>query len=313
MIKEFIGYGKTVEEATAAAKTGLNAPDTADINIEVISMPKKKVLGLFGGNDASVKAWFDDKRNETKKSAGKAAVKNTAKSPKAAPKKAPAKAAADRAQEAKTDKKPENTRRAGDAARTDITQSDIDETKAYLEAILKGLSIDDAVVSASVKDSVIMFDIECGEYGIIIGHRGETLDAIQYLTSISTKSSSAGYIRVIINVANYRERRAKTLSELALKNANYVQRTHRKYVFEPMNPYERRIIHTTVQEVDGVESFSIGTGADRKVIIVPEGGERRNNGQYGGAKRVQRPKAAAAPKADRADLPKFGKIERPAE
>ena len=66
MIKEFIGTGKTVAEATAAAKTGLNAPAMADINVEVIVMPKSKVLGLFGGRDAQVKAWYDDGRKERK-------------------------------------------------------------------------------------------------------------------------------------------------------------------------------------------------------------------------------------------------------
>lgn len=312
MIKEFTGYGKTVEEATAAAKTGLNAPETADINIEVISIPKKKVLGLFGGNDAAVKAWYEDGRREKPKRTP-APAKSTAKKEPA--KKAPAKPAPKAGRAANTKKaavKNETAGKASAAPRTEIAENDIAETKAYLEAILKGLNIEDAVITTSVEDAGIVFEIECSEYGIIIGHRGETLDAIQYLTSISTKSSSAGYIRVIINVANYREKRAKTLRELALKNANYVQRTHRKYVFEPMNPYERRIIHTTVQEVAGVESFSIGAGADRKVMIVPEGGERRQG--YSQQRRTSAPaRSTAPPKADRADLPKFGKIEKPAE
>ena len=75
MIKEFIGKGKTVEEATAAAKAGLNAPALASINVEVIQMPKKKTLGLFGGHDAEVRAWFDDGKSEKKPQPKKAPAK----------------------------------------------------------------------------------------------------------------------------------------------------------------------------------------------------------------------------------------------
>ena len=305
MIKEFIGTGKTVEEATAAAKTGLNAPAMADINIEVIVMPKSKVLGLFGGRDAQVKAWYNDTRKDKKSKPKKDnAAKNTAKKEEKKPQ---------QKKEAPKKEKPvhENAVKAQKAepiekeAVEKITAADVDTelAVAYLKDILKGLKVEDAQVTASVADGALQMEIDCEDYGIIIGRRGETLDSLQYLTSLAVKKSCDKYVRVVINVGNYREKRMDTLRNLARKNANYVLRTGRRYTFEPMNPYERRIIHTTIQEIDGVESLSIGYGQDRRVVLQSTDGPRsRKGGNNAPAKRTE-------PKSDRADLPKFGKIE----
>ncbi len=323
MKKEFIGYGKTVEEARASAELGLNAPDTAEVKTEVVCLPKAKVLGIFGGKQASVKAYYEIKEPVQKNSKKKNNSKNN-KNDKNSNKKPVDKKPQKQQQKSKPDQNDQNTSNnekadvqkqsaSSNDDKNNIPQSDIDKTKNYLESIIKGLKIEDAVISASTKDGNIYFEIECSEYGILIGHRGETLEAIQYLASISTKNSCSGYRRVIINVANYRERRDKTLEELARKNALYVQRTHKKYVFEPMNPYERRIIHTTVQEFEGIESYSIGSGADRKVIIVPQGSNNKQNDKHEQSQKNQQTtsKVSSTPRADRADLPKFGKIEKP--
>ncbi len=295
MIKEFIGKGKTVEEATAAAKAGLNAPALASINVEVIQMPKKKTLGLFGGHDAEVRAWFDDGKSEKKPQPKKAPAKKTETKPQA--KKAAPKAEVPAESAPKAEK-----------ANAEITQADAQVAVDYLKAILNGFGITDAVVNAQVNDGVIEAEIECEDYGIIIGRRGETLDSLQYLTSLAVKKNCDKYVRVTVNVGNYREKRMETLKNLAHKNANYVLRTGRRYTFEPMNPYERRIIHTAVQEIDGVESLSVGYGQDRKVIIQPIGGVRPRPRRTSGYSSTTAP-ANATPKADRADLPKFGKIE----
>ena len=320
MIKEFIGTGKTVEEATAAAKTGLNAPAMADINIEVIVMPKSKVLGLFGGRDAQVKAWYNDTRKEKKQkpkkeNAAKNTVKKEEKKPqqkKDAPKKERpaqknAQANAPKVQkEAKADSAVKAEPMENEEAIEKITAADVDTNVAvaYLGEILKGLKVEDANITACVADGALQMEIDCEDYGIIIGRRGETLDSLQYLTGLAVKKSCDKYVRVVINVGNYREKRTETLRNLARKNANYVLRTGRRYTFEPMNPYERRIIHTTIQEIDGVDSLSIGYGQDRRVVLQSTDGPRsRRGGNSAPAKRT------AAPKSDRADLPKFGKIE----
>lgn len=321
MIKEFIGTGKTIEEATKAAHAGLNAPSSADVKIEVVAMPQKKLFGLFGGSDAKVKASYDDGKKEKKMQPRKDAPKKEAPKKEASKKKAPSK---------KETPKPVKAEKAEKAAKApqaekpkeklNLAQKDLDYACAYLKSMIEGLQVKDPQITAHIADGTVEMEIDCADYGIIIGRRGDTLDALQYLTSLAIKKQTDKYVRVTLNVGNYREKRVETLRNLAKKNAAYVLRTGRRYTFEPMNPYERRILHTTVQEIEGVESRSIGFDLDRRVVLEPEGGVKSNGygGRRGGSgyskrgsnRSASRPAAAnAAPKADRADLPKFGKIE----
>ena len=203
-----------------------------------------------------------------------------------------------------------------------LSDADLNSACLYLKRLIEGLQVEDPQVAGILKDGLVEITIDCEDYGIIIGHRGETLDALQYLTSLQIKKQTDKYVRVALNVGNYREKRQETLKNLAKKNAAYVLRTGKRYTFEPMNPYERRILHTAIQEVEGVTSRSIGVDQNRRVVLEPEGGvtntssdrERYNRGGRGGRRGGNRSagsKPAAAPKADRADLPKFGKIEVP--
>ena len=300
MIKEYIGTGKTIEEATNAAKAGLNAPLTANVKFEVIVRPQKKFLGLFGGADAQVKASYDDGVKE--KEHNKKQPKKNNQKKKEAPKKEAIKKEVNSQAEALKESKAEEPKK--DAPKS----VDLEYAKSYLSEILKGLNINDAKIDAVYESGVITMELECEDYGIVIGRRGETLDSIQYLLSLAMKKKSGGYVRVSINIGDYREKRNETLRQLARKHASYVLRTGKRYTFEPMNPYERRIIHTTIQEIKGVESRSIGYNQDRRVVLEPEGGvksrtdsKRRSSAAPSAAQRT--------PKADRADLPKFGKIE----
>ena len=125
--------------------------------------------------------------------------------------------------------------------------------------------------------------------GIIIGKRGQTLDSIQYLVNLVVNKGTAPYISVTLDTENYRERRKETLESLAYNLARKVKHTGKNVVLEPMNPYERRIIHTTVQKVNGAISWSEGEDMGRHVVIGPdpkvkqsfrprrEGGRPRNN------------------------------------
>lgn len=311
---EYIGKGKTREDASAAAKSGLlaelskagvKAPNEADIHEEVITMPKKKILGIFGGCDAEVKVCYEDGKKERRPQPKKAKApsekreashKKSGKPAPAVKKEAPKKA---------------EPAAASNESEVKITEKDVDMNAAnsYLAEMLKGLKINDVKVESKVIDGVLEMTVECEDYGIIIGRRGETLDSLQYLTSLAVKKTSGKYVRVVLNVANYREKRAETVKNLARKNANYVLRTGRRYTFEPMNPYERRIIHTTIQEIEGVDSMSVGFGNERKVVLQPTGGvkyQSRNDG-----KRHQSSGRAPAQKASSAqkDFTKFGKIE----
>lgn len=320
MIKEYIATGKTLDEAIAAAKTGINAPDKflLDVHTEVLEYPRKKILGLFGGADAKVRAYYDDGVSEKKQKnarknkpnkkqnsqqTNKPQPKKTEKANKPAPKKETR--AAEKAEPVKTE------------AKRDFPESvDLEYAKSYLAEIIKGLNIEGATLDASYNEGVVSIELSCEDYGIVIGRRGETLDSIQYLMSLAMKKHTNAYVRVAINVGNYREKRNETLRHLAEKNSAYVLRTKRRYTFEPMNPYERRVIHTAVQEIEGVESRSIGSNQDRRVVIEPVGGAIKAPRRDGGrGRRNDRPKATTSapenyvPKADRADLPKFGKIE----
>lgn len=305
-MKEFIGTGKTIEEAINQAKIGLNAPLTADIKTEIIAMPKKKVLGLFGGSDAKVRAFYEEAPKTASRSPKRNAPEKKKSKKQEVKKTVPAKAGTPKA-----DSKPQKPAQEEDAAKN----INLDYVCSYIKAMTDSFKIDDAEITAKLVDDVVEVTIECENYGIIIGRRGETLDAIQYLTSLAIKNITNKYVRVTVNVGDYRAKREETLKALAAKQAGFVSRTGRRYSFEPMNPYERRIIHTAVSELDGVVSRSIGMGNDRRVVIEPEGGVKYSPSPRRGGSRARSsaPKASAdanrEKRVDRADVPKFGKIE----
>jgi len=161
--------------------------------------------------------------------------------------------------------------------------SPIDKAVDYLLKMLKGMGIENVKADARMEGEDIVIDLDCGDdYGIIIGRRGETLDAIQYLTRLVVNKGNDDYLRVSINVGNYREKREKTLKSLAHKNAAKVAKFGKNITLEPMNPFERRIIHTAVQDVEGVTSHSVGADADRRVVITLKEGVKPTHQGKGG-------------------------------
>lgn len=149
----------------------------------------------------------------------------------------------------------------------------------YLKRVLGGMGIPDVTVKEICEDGHYRLDLDCGEnHGAIIGRRGETLDALQYLTSLVANRGAEEYIRISLNVGDYREKRDETLRGLARKNANQVLKYGRNVTLEPMNPYERRVIHTTIQEMEGVQSHSVGSDSDRRVVISLEEGVKPTHG-----------------------------------
>ena len=111
--------------------------------------------------------------------------------------------------------------------------------------------------------------------GILIGRRGETLDALQYLTSLQVNKGREGYIRVTLDTENYRAKREDSLRRLAQRMANRATKTGRKVVLEPMNPYERRVLHTALQNHPGVTTHSEGEEPNRRVVIMLAGQSER--------------------------------------
>lgn len=293
MTKECIKSAATIEEATAAALTELGLTDEDDYHVEVLKLPSKKILGLFGGSPAEVKVTVElpdapaekkaPRPEKKKKPAEKPQKKETAEKPKAAK---PAEKA-EKGDKAESAKAPAEKPLSFSERKARLTPTDAHEkTAAYIAELVRGLGLPECEVEAFENDEEILFELSCGEdYGIVIGRRGETLDAIQYLARMVENRGRQGYKRVGINIGDYREKREAALADLAKKDAARVLRTGRSLTLEPMNPYERRIIHTTIQEIDGVTSYSTGVDLDRRVIIAsenaPKGGARSGrSGDY---------------------------------
>ena len=159
----------------------------------------------------------------------------------------------------------------------------------YLRAVLETMGVTDYTMDVTEQDNHCTITLDGENLGFIIGRRGETLDALQYLTGLVGNRADNAYYRVTLDIGNYREKREQALVALARRLGAKTARTGSRNSLEPMNPYERRIIHTTVQEMEGVISWSVGSDPNRHVVIGPsddnpntEKGERRSRGGRGG-------------------------------
>ena len=199
------------------------------------------------------------------------------------------------------------------------------EAAAYLKSVLGEMGLPEATVEIRPVEAGAELVLGGDDIGFIIGHRGETLDALQYLASLVANHADGSYFRITLDVGNYREKRKETLESLGKKMAARAVKTGRNSSLEPMNPYERRIIHTAVQTVAGAKSWSEGVDQGRHVVIGPEGGERpqprrndrRGGGRNGGRRRPRsdRPRVnpaprAEGPKTDDPSTPIYGRIEK---
>lgn len=319
MIKEAVAQGSTVEEAFARACAELGV-DTAEATCEVLELPTKKTFGIFGGKPAKVKATLELPDPVEEK-------------PKTEPAKKPEKP--------KKVEKTEKTERSTPApvVHTPVPAAPVSapadgvdpagEAAAYLKRVLGAMGLTDVDVEITREENSAALSITGGDVSFIIGHRGETLDALQYLSSLVANHVGEAYYRVTLDVGNYREKRKTTLEGLGRRMAIRAVKSGRNSSLEPMNPYERRIIHTAVQSIEGATSWSEGEAQGRHVVIGPEGGERRRNdrggrGGYGrGRNGGSRPRSdgrssqssqvpassGAAPRADDPAAPIYGKIE----
>ncbi len=311
MIKEAIGTGNTVDEAKAAAMLELGVSDYDDFNVEVLQTPTKKILGLFGGNPAKVKVSVEvaDPKPEKKQNKNNNNNKKNDKKP------------VKKVENKKEEKKEKVAEPKAETPELPLQETNLyKETADYIKSIVLGLGMSDCEIKEMSNEEEIYFELDCGDdYGIIIGKRGETLDAIQYLARMMANKGNQSYKRVAINVGNYRAKREETLKILARKTAQKAVRQGRNISLEPMNPYERRIIHTAVQEVEGATSHSVGSDLDRRVVISPVEGAKNNSGRgrnnrNGGRrerKEAYKPEISPdrAPKSDIDGASLYGKVE----
>ncbi len=292
MIKEAIGYGETIEEAKEEALIALGANIDDDVQFDVIVMPKPKVLGIFGGAKAEVKAFIEiaDKKPRDKKPK---AQKN--KKQEKQEKREPVREALQKetpVSEEEANAVPISTLEKGSPA---VNAAN------YLTDILVKLGCENLEIKVSLKENGAAFYLTGDNLGVAIGRRGETLDSLQYLTGLSANAGN-GYYKVSLNIGDYREKREQALTGLATRVARQVLKTGRSRTLEPMNPYERRIIHTAIQEISGVSSNSVGEGSSRRVVITSDKAHKVSRQQRNEATVIAR-----EPKKD-AEIPLYGKI-----
>lgn len=140
----------------------------------------------------------------------------------------------------------------------------------FIENLVKNMGLDAEVVITSKDDEGVCVSINGNSLGILIGRRGDVLDSLQYLATLAANIEKKGFYRVTVDVQGYREKRAETLRGVAKRMSEKVLKYKRSFALEPMNAYERRIIHAECQNIEGVTTRSIGEGADRKIVISPE-------------------------------------------
>ena len=138
--------------------------------------------------------------------------------------------------------------------------------KDFLNKIFE-ITKEDVTVESEIDGEILKINLSGPDMGIVIGKRGETLDALQHLTSLVVNRGDKSFLKVSLDAENYREKRNVALEELAGKLANKVMRTGRNQTLEPMNAYERRIIHSALQDHETVTTYSVGQGVNRKVVI----------------------------------------------
>ncbi len=303
MVKDAKATGATIEEAQQAAIQALNAPEDADVQFEVITFPEKKKFGLFGGKLAEVRAFYEAKEDRAKvipvkKNTG-AKKQDRQKAGKPASKKEKA-AAPKKAAEEKKDASPKKAQKAADKAaeaREPVSMEEAPEAVkkayAYLKTVVEGLGVETYDIDVTRSGKEYYFEVSSEDnYSLLIGRRGETLDSIQYLTRLAANrgKEDGKSVRISINVGDYREKRERTLKDIARKNGKRVRKYGRNMTLNPMNPAERRIIHTTIAEMEGLQSYSVGSESDRRVVIaLAEGVEPlQPRGERGGRGRNDR-------------------------
>ena len=248
-MKSIEKVGRTVDDAITEALIELGA-STDEVEIEVISKGSKGLLG-FGAKEARVKVTLKEVVLEEELE-----VKETM----------PEEIHIE--ESIITSETVDDSEDAVSASKEEVEQV-IKNAEDFLNKLLKQMDIECIVKSEIVNDNRISISLEGKNMGIIIGKRGETLDAIQYLVNIVANKERKEYIKIMLDTENYRARREETLRRLAFKLSKKVQKSRKPIILEPMNPYDRRIIHSALQDSKFVKTHSEGKEPFRKVVITP--------------------------------------------
>ena len=277
MIKEIIATGKDVVEAKENARAALGAGPLDDVNFEILHAGSKGIFGIIGVKPAQVKAFMElpdpEERHRRKSEKPRRENKNEG--------------------EKRPEKKQKNKNENQEKKKSEDKKKDKEKSKVIPEEELKlepkcvadGEDMSFDFVKTLISDigllaEASLFTCEDGTRRIIIsgddastliGHHGDTLDALQYLTNLASARKNIhgerDKSRVTIDIEGYRAKREETLRQLARRMAQKALRNRRSVMLEPMSPYERRIIHSEIQNIEGVSTNSIGSDNNRKIVI----------------------------------------------
>ena len=276
MTKTIEKTGKTVEDALRAALSELGVNES-EVDVEVLETPSKGIFGFFGTKPARIKVTVKEipkpkSEPEEKVVSEPPTVVNFRVVPSldTLPKvdaEFVEESAVEKADNVETDSAVANVE--NEPVKEEVPfdrEKVIERAKTFLTELFKAINVDLTINVREVDDNVIL-DLQEKDSSMIIGKRGQTIDALQYLTNLAANRSSEEKVRFILDVENYRERREETIIKLAKSVADRVIRIRQDVKMEPMSRHERRIVHTTLQENKRVETHSHGEEPYRYVVV----------------------------------------------
>ena len=295
MIRKQEATGKTVDEARAkaCALLGVQADDL-NVSYEVLEMPQK--TGFLGLKTTPAKVCVSVEEPDAPAApaaapapaAEAAPVQEAAPEVPAAPVEEPAAPveapAAEVEQPAAEQAAPAAAAAADEETEVPIVIEENAKVKAaveYLQEVIAKMGVENVTFSAVQKGEATIIRLDGEHLGALIGRRGETMESLSYLASLVANRLEGDYIKLGLDVAGYRDKRESDLTALAQRIGAKVRKTGRSFAMEPMNPYERRIIHSAISKMEGVRSESKGEGRDRRVVIYSTAPDAQTENTYG--------------------------------
>lgn len=321
MIRKQEATGKTVDEARAkaCALLGVQADDL-NVSCEVLEMPQKtgflglkltpaKVCVSVEEPDAPAAPAVEEKKAPVQEKAAPAPVVEAPAAP--AEPEAKVEEAAAPAVEAAAAQQPAAEEEEETEEPINIEENaKVKAAVDYLREVIALMGVENVSFSAVQKGEATIIRLDGEKLGALIGRRGETMESLSYLASLVANRLEGDYIKLGLDVAGYRDKRESNLTALAQRIGAKVRKTGRSFAMEPMNPYERRIIHSAISKMEGVRSESKGEGRDRRVVIystAPDAqtentyGERRPRGGRGNGRRPGGPRSGGYRGGNRSD------------
>ena len=281
MEKTIVTTGKTIDLAIEAALTKLGL-SRDDVSVMVLAQAKPGFLGI-GATPAKVEVTYEapDPKPEAPKSALGSASRSKPKAtpvqkpaePKPQPKAEAPKQEQPKAEPKKEAPKQEKSKAEPKKAATPKTYAPAEpgsveeKIEKFLKGLLENMNSDAVPHAWKGEDNTYYVELTGSDLGYLIGRRGDTLDALQHLANYSINRGVEGHIRINVDAESYREKREDSLRRYAQKKAQQVLKAHRRTTLEPMNAYERHVIHATLQDMDRITTYSVGSEPNRRVVI----------------------------------------------